>query len=79
MNDVCAARIGVNAAHQLGRERCAGRTVHAMPPCRSRRGRTLRAGASYLGAIGVTEDTLPNVEPPAKLRRLTIEVMRHAG
>ncbi len=44
-----------------------------------RRARALRAGASYLRAIGVTEDTLPNVEPPAKLRRLTIEVMRHAG
>lgn len=40
------------------------------------RARALRAGASYLRAIGVTEDTLPDTEALAKLLRLTIEVMR---
>jgi hypothetical protein len=42
------------------------------------RARALRAGASYLRAIGVTEDTLPDTEALAKLVRLTIEVMRKA-
>jgi transcriptional regulator with XRE-family HTH domain len=42
------------------------------------RARALRAGASYLRAIGVTEDTLPDSESLAKLLRLTIEVMRKA-
>ena len=36
----------------------------------------LRAGATYLRAIGVSEDTLPDTEALAKLIRLTIEVMR---
>ena len=43
------------------------------------RARALRAGASYLRAIGVSEDTLPDTDALAKLLRLTIEVMRHAG
>jgi transcriptional regulator with XRE-family HTH domain len=42
------------------------------------RARALRAGATYLRAIGVTEDTLPSTEALAKLLRLTIEVMRRA-
>jgi len=42
------------------------------------RARALRAGASYLRAIGVTEETLPDTEALAKLLRLTIEVMRQA-
>jgi transcriptional regulator with XRE-family HTH domain len=40
------------------------------------RARALRAGATYLRAIGVTEDTLPDTESLAKLLKLTIEVMR---
>ena len=43
------------------------------------RARALRAGATYLRAIGVTEDTLPNTESLAKLVRLTIDVMRRGG
>src|SRR4029077_2140245 len=43
------------------------------------RARAMRAGASYLRAIGVTEATLPDAAALAKLLRLTIEVMRHAG
>ena len=43
------------------------------------RARAMRAGASYLRAIGVTENTLPDADALAKLLRLTIEVMRHAG
>lgn len=42
------------------------------------RARALRAGATYLRAIGVTEDTLPDTESLAKLVRLTIDVMRRA-
>jgi transcriptional regulator with XRE-family HTH domain len=42
------------------------------------RARALRAGAAYLRAIGVTEDTLPDTESLAKLVRLTIDVMRRA-
>jgi len=42
------------------------------------RARALRAGASYLRAIGVTEETLPDTEALAKLLRLTIEVMRQS-
>jgi transcriptional regulator with XRE-family HTH domain len=42
------------------------------------RARALRAGATYLRAIGVTEDTLPDTEALAKLVKLTIEVMRKA-
>src|SRR5262245_24459543 len=41
------------------------------------RARALRAGAAYLRAIGVTEDTLPDTEALAKLLKLTIEVMRN--
>ena len=40
------------------------------------RARALRAGATYLRAIGVTESTIPDTEALAKLLRLTIEVMR---
>jgi transcriptional regulator with XRE-family HTH domain len=43
------------------------------------RARALRAGASYLRAIGVTEETLPDTEALAKLLRLTVEVMRKSG
>jgi transcriptional regulator with XRE-family HTH domain len=42
------------------------------------RARALRAGAAYLRAIGVTEDTLPDTEALARLLKLTIEVMRKA-
>ena len=42
------------------------------------RARALRAGATYLRAIGVTEDTLPDPDALAKLLRLTIDVMRRA-
>ena len=40
------------------------------------RARALRAGATYLRAIGVTEQTLPHTDALAKLLRLTIDVMR---
>jgi hypothetical protein len=43
------------------------------------RARALRAGATYLRAIGVTEATLPDTDALAKLLRLTIEVMRKAS
>lgn len=39
------------------------------------RARALRAGATYLRAIGVTEDTIPDTDALARLLRLTIEVM----
>jgi transcriptional regulator with XRE-family HTH domain len=42
------------------------------------RARAMRAGATYLRAIGVTDDTLPDADALAKLLRLTIDVMRHA-
>jgi transcriptional regulator with XRE-family HTH domain len=42
------------------------------------RARALRAGATYLRAIGVTEDTLPDTESLARLLRLTIDVMRQS-
>jgi transcriptional regulator with XRE-family HTH domain len=42
------------------------------------RARALRAGATYLRAIGVTADTLPATDALAKLLRLTIDVMRQA-
>ena len=42
------------------------------------RARALRAGATYLRAIGVTEESLPNTEALAKLIKLTIDVMRQA-
>jgi len=40
------------------------------------RARAMRAGATYLRAIGVTEETLPDTEALAKLIKLTIDVMR---
>ena len=40
------------------------------------RARALRAGATYLRAIGVSEHTLPDTEALAKLIKLTIDVMR---
>ena len=42
------------------------------------RARALRAGATYLRAIGVTEESLPDTEALAKLIKLTIDVMRQA-
>jgi hypothetical protein len=42
------------------------------------RARALRAGATYLRAIGVTEDSLPDTEALAKLLRMTIDVLREA-
>lgn len=42
------------------------------------RARALRAGATYLRAIGVTADTLPATDALAKLLRLTIDVIRRA-
>ena len=43
------------------------------------RARALRAGATYLRAIGVTAETLPETDALAKLLRLTIDVMRTTG
>ncbi len=43
------------------------------------RARAARACASYLRAIGVTEDTLPDTEALAKLLKLTLEVIRKAS
>jgi transcriptional regulator with XRE-family HTH domain len=43
------------------------------------RARAMRAGANYLRAIGVTEDSLPDTEALAKLLRLTVDVMRQVG
>ena len=40
------------------------------------RARALRACLTYLRAIGVTEDTLPDTEALARLIKLTVEVMR---
>jgi hypothetical protein len=40
------------------------------------RARALRAGATYLRAIGVTAETLPEADALARLLRLTIDVMR---
>jgi hypothetical protein len=40
------------------------------------RARAMRAGASYLRAIGVTAQTLPDADALARLLRLTIDVMR---
>jgi transcriptional regulator with XRE-family HTH domain len=42
------------------------------------RARAVRAGVSYLRAIGVTEDTLPDQDALVKLVRLTLDVMRQA-
>jgi transcriptional regulator with XRE-family HTH domain len=43
------------------------------------RARALRAGATYLRAIGVTAESLPGPDALSKLLRLTIEVMRSTG
>jgi len=43
------------------------------------RARAIRAGATYLRAIGVTEDTVPETESLARLLKLTLEVMRRPG
>lgn len=40
------------------------------------RARALRAGTTYLLAIGVTEDNLPDVDTLAKFLKLTIDVLR---
>ncbi|MEP7328724.1 MAG: helix-turn-helix domain-containing protein [Betaproteobacteria bacterium] len=40
------------------------------------RARALRAASTYLRAIGITEDTLPDTEALAKLVKLTIDVMQ---
>lgn len=42
------------------------------------RARALRAASTYLRAIGITEDTLPDTESLAKLVKLTIDVMQKA-
>jgi len=42
------------------------------------RARALRAASTYLRAIGITEDTLPDTESLAKLVKLTMEVMQKA-
>jgi hypothetical protein len=43
------------------------------------RARALRAGASYLHAIGVTEDSIPDSDALARLLKLTLDVMRRPG
>jgi transcriptional regulator with XRE-family HTH domain len=40
------------------------------------RARTIRACATYLRAIGVTEDALPDPDALARLLKLTLDVMR---
>ena len=40
------------------------------------RARTIRASATYLRAIGVTEDTVPDTDALARLLKLTLDVMR---
>ena len=42
------------------------------------RARALRAGATYLRAMCVSEDTLPDTEALAKFFKLTIDVMRES-
>lgn len=42
------------------------------------RARALRAASSYLRAIGITVDTLPDAEALARLVKLTIDVMQKA-
>lgn len=42
------------------------------------RARALRAASTYLRAIGITEDTLPDAESLAKLVKLTMDVMQKA-
>ena len=67
-----AEKIGLALADAL---RLAYGTRYASVPLETR-ARALRAGTSYLRAIGVTEDTLPDTEALAKLLKLTIDVMR---
>ena len=43
------------------------------------RARALRAGSTYLRAIGVTAESLPDPDALARLLRLTIEVMKSGG
>jgi transcriptional regulator with XRE-family HTH domain len=43
------------------------------------RARTIRACATYLRAIGVTETTVPDTEALARLLKLTLDVMRRGG
>ena len=43
------------------------------------RARAMRAGATYLRAIGVTETTIPDADALTRLLRLTIDVMRRSG
>ncbi len=42
------------------------------------RARALRAASTYLRAIGITADTLPDAESLARLVKLTIDVMQKA-
>ncbi len=42
------------------------------------RARALRAASTYLRAIGITEDTLPDAESLARLVKLTMDVMQKA-
>ena len=42
------------------------------------RARALRAASTYLRAIGITEERLPDTESLAKLVKLTIDVMQKA-
>jgi hypothetical protein len=39
----------------------------------------VRAGATYLRAIGVTGDSVPDTAALARLLKLTLEVMRRPG
>jgi transcriptional regulator with XRE-family HTH domain len=50
---------------------------HASLPVETR-ARALRAATTYLRAIGVTADAVPDTEALAKLLRLTIDVMKKA-
>jgi transcriptional regulator with XRE-family HTH domain len=42
------------------------------------RARAMRAGATYLRAIGVTENTIPDADALTRLLKLTIDVMRRS-
>jgi hypothetical protein len=43
------------------------------------RAKVIRASATYLRAIGVTEATVPGPEALARLAKLTLDVMRRGG
>jgi len=43
------------------------------------RARTIRACATYLRAIGVTESSVPGTDALARLLKLTLDVMRRGG